>query len=207
MNKPLNKALHDHLNQYQLSFEQIDTLRALDINGNQKSCAISRRTGVSSKWGYVAAASLFVVALVFAGQAYLTYQNTAMVAAIVKEVTANHAKLKPLEVTGNQLDSVARYFNQLDFVPRNSAIDIHLEQLLIGGRYCSIQGHTAAQLRIQNQSGTLSTLFETKYDPDTFKMIPNLDEGQAPLVKFMNGYRVQLWVEKGIVMALVEPAE
>ena len=81
------------------------------------------------------------------------------------------------------------------FNPKNST--------LIGGRYCSIEGVTAAQIRYQNEHGEITTLYETAYKPSVFKGIPNVDQGEQPIIQYIDGYKVSLWMEKGLIMAAV----
>ena len=80
------------------------------------------------------------------------------------------------------------------------------ETTLQGGRYGSIQGVTAAQLRYSLGEDEVSTLYEVGYDPGTFGPIPDLDQGQRPEQLLVRGLKVTLWVEKGLLMVLVAPA-
>ncbi|MFT4799487.1 MAG: hypothetical protein ACI9B8_002041 [Sulfitobacter sp.] len=64
---------------------------------------------------------------------------------IAAEVAKNHINMKPLEVQTGKLNELKDYFTELDFSPVQSS---HFSAgQLIGARYCSVQGVTAAQLR------------------------------------------------------------
>jgi len=63
------------------------------------------------------------------------------------------------------------------------------ETTLQGGRYCSIQGVTAAQLRYSLGEDEVSTLYEVGYDPGTFGPIPDLDQGQRPEQLLVRGLK------------------
>jgi hypothetical protein len=63
----------------------------------------------------------------------------------------------------------------------------------------------AAQLRYRSGDGT-STLYEVAYDPVTFGAIPSVERGEPPSELIVKGLRVSLWVEKGLLMVLVETA-
>lgn len=122
---------------------------------------------------------------------------------IAEEVTLNHRKLRPLEVTSSAFNEVRDYFTQLDFRPSRSELFNPQNSTLIGGRYCSIEGVMAAQIRYQNENGEMTTLYETAYEPSVFKNIPDVDAGLAPIIQYSDGYKVALWKEKGLIMASV----
>jgi hypothetical protein len=87
--------------------------------------------------------------------------------------------------------------SRLDFsiVPANSTI---LETYrLMGGRYCSIQGVLAAQLRVQDvRSGKECTLYAVK-------AVGNLRDVIAT-VNSMDGIRVEIWRQDNVLFALAK---
>lgn len=125
--------------------------------------------------------------------------------AIGNEVAKNHIKLKPLEITSAQLNIVRSYFKELDFLPIASKNVNFDTQKLLGGRYCSIQGITAAQLRLKNdKTGNIQSFYQTSYDPVLFKGIPNISAGEQPLTVHSKGISVEIWVEKGLLFAVTK---
>ena len=44
---------------------------------------------------------------------------------------------------------------------------------------------------------------DAAYDPQRFGPLPSLEEGEQPLSLGARGLRVRLWVEKGILLALI----
>jgi hypothetical protein len=127
---------------------------------------------------------------------------------IALEVAENHLKLKPLDITAQSMQEIRGFFTQLDFSPINSSLLSTRfalpEQRMIGGRYCSIKGVTAAQPRYQRSDDGLSTLYQVAYDPDTHGPLPHLEHGEAPDEIIIKGLHINLWVEKGLLMALVQ---
>lgn len=128
---------------------------------------------------------------------------------IAAEVIENHLKLKPLDAPTASMPELLGFFTQLDFRPVSSN-QLHSrfampESSLLGGRYCSIQGVTAAQLRYARGPG-VSTLYEVPFDPARYGNIPSADRGEAPLHLLQQGLNVHLWVESGLLMALVAEA-
>jgi hypothetical protein len=200
MKTPLNEALRAHVESQQLNKIQLQEL--LDLQ--QRYQPAERR--MTYRGWYVAAASSLLIALV----AGLMQMNPVglrqdLVAEIAAEVVDNHLHMKPLEIEGNELVGIRAYFNRLDFQPIESRYlaDIGLD--LLGGRYCSLQSITAAQLRFKSiGSDKLHTLYQVGYDPAVFKALPNLDEGDQPVSVFDKGVKVTIWVEKGVLLALTE---
>jgi hypothetical protein len=127
---------------------------------------------------------------------------------IALEVAENHLKLKPMDITAQSIQEIRGFFTQLDFSPVNSNLLSTRfalpEQRMIGGRYCSIKGISAAQLRYQSSDGRLSTLYEVGYDPVTHGPMPHLEHGEAPEEIILKGLNISLWVENGLLMVLVQ---
>ncbi len=127
-------------------------------------------------------------------------EQAGVVEAISQEVAKNHIKMKPLEVRSSKLSEVQRYFTMLDFSPIESTLRFADQaHALLGARYCSIRGVTAAQLRYQAGSG-LSTLYEVPYDAALFGDLPNIDRGDEPIQSYSKGVSVKIWVEKGLLL-------
>lgn len=125
-----------------------------------------------------------------------------VLARIADEVVDNHLQLKPMEVVSGQMSELRRFFDQLDFHPVQSLFDAALNRTLLGGRYCSIQGGMAAQLRMQSGAGELSTLYETRYYPERMGAVPDLEKGEVPLERVARGVRVLLWREQGLLFVM-----
>lgn len=122
---------------------------------------------------------------------------------IAYEVSKNHLKLKPLEVNSSHLNDLRSYFTMLDFNLVNTQILSDSNWRLLGARYCSIQGNTAAQLRLENnQTGSVETLYQAPFNAQQFSNIPILENDQPPLEEFAKGMSIKIWVEKGVLFAL-----
>jgi hypothetical protein len=130
------------------------------------------------------------------------YTTDALIRDIAEEITFNHRKLKPLEIQTHNFDDLLGYFSMLDFRPYLSEY-FKPEGQLIGGRYCSIGTVSAVQLRYQDAQGDITTLYQTSYDPDAFRGLPDVEQGDSAVTQYLNGYKVSLWIERGIVMATV----
>lgn len=132
-------------------------------------------------------------------------EKQSMVQLIASEVVKNHLNLKPLEVHTNNIDGLIHYFTQLDFLLRPSREVSDFKDSLLGGRYCSLQGITAAQLRLKTPtSRTANTLYQTEYRKAVFGPLPDIDQNQRPLVAWAKGIKVRIWVEKGVLFAVTD---
>ncbi|MEC8428358.1 MAG: hypothetical protein VXZ35_08030, partial [Pseudomonadota bacterium] len=96
-----------------------------------------------------------------------------------------------------------QYFTELDFSVAQSARFSDRNQTLLGARYCSIKGITAAQIRYDNPEGNPITLYEVGYDPGTFGQLPALEDNEPPMQITTQGVKVSLWTESGLLMAEV----
>jgi hypothetical protein len=200
MKTPLNEALRAHVESQQLDKIQLQELLDLQQQRHPANRRITYRG-----WLAVAASSLLIALVVGLLQVNPVGFQQDLVAEIAAEVVDNHLHMKPLEIEGNELASIGAYFDRLDFQPIESRYltDIGLD--LLGGRYCSLQSITAAQLRFKSLgSDKLHTLYQVGYDPAVFKALPNLDEGDQPISVFNKGVEVTIWVEKGVLLALTE---
>lgn len=197
MKRSMKEAIRHQAEQQSLSQTQLSALQALQV---------PERSTKSFRHYYLAgtlAASLMVAALLLVFLQPVTQKD--LIQEVAAEVVQNHLHLKPLEVESRDLNVLRNYFDRLDFRPVQSR---YLEQIglqLAGGRYCSLQGITAAQLRFNKLgSDQVHTLYQVSYDPKVFQKLPLYDQGETPVSTFANGVKVTLWVEKGILFALTE---
>jgi hypothetical protein len=204
MKKDIKRGINDLLNNFELSESQLAEFSKLE-----KEC-IGHKTKkhklLKPQVWMSLVASFLVVGLFLGNVLNSQLSEEQQIFEIAAEVSYNHLNLKPLEVAHNQLATVTGYFKRLDFNPLASSRVTNLQTSLIGGRYCSIKGNVAAQLRMKDKQGRISTLFESRYNSEDFKMLPNIENGKAPKVLYVDGQKVSLWIEKGLVMALVSSA-
>jgi anti-sigma factor RsiW len=202
--KPLKQAVREHLERRQLSNEQLTTLMAMqkDQAAPDQRCPSPHPSPWHSSWqarsfGAVAAAMVAAIAV------WLSLPSVDMPQQIAAEVARNHLNLKPLEVRTSDMDEIRRYFDRLAFKPVNSRLVADAGLRMIGGRYCSIQGIDAAQLRMLPAEGDeIQTVYQTVYDPELFKDLPRLENGDTPVDVTIKGLKVRVWVEKGVLFAM-----
>ena len=151
------------------------------------------------RWVATAALLLLVAGLTFLWQPF--ERDVAL--QIADEVAVNHMKRRPLEVRGSQVDDLQVYFKDLDFRLIQTSFARLSDGSMLGGRYCSIQGVSAAQIRLRADPGTTSTLYQAPYNAELFGELPDIATGQPPLLVQARGMAVEIWVEKGLILALV----
>ena len=203
---PLDQAIRQQLAKEVLDPGQLQQLLAI------QQAVLDERQDVSDRgrWPALGAAAAMLVLCVA-----LAWQSVApappdYTREIALEVVQNHLKLKPLDIEAQSISAIQGFFTQLDFSPVNSSLleaRFSLpEPSLLGGRYCSIKGVTAAQLRYRASDDGLSTLYEVAYDSAAFGPMPHVERGEAPKELLLRGLRVSLWVEKGLLLVLVTEA-
>ncbi len=216
MNKPFSHNVKQHLESVSLNEKQLDQLMAMQERYIYKPARRKRKAIGLGWYKVVGAGGLLLLGIVVItmtdflnvidNNANHTEQvSSSIIQRIADEVATNHLKMKPLEVEGFEIAEVQGHFSKLDFVPYSAEpLAKNVQIALAGGRYCSIQGVKAAQLRYNDTKGDYVTLFEAAYSAVLFEELPHIDKGEAPVVTYTKGIKVSMWVEKGIVMVSTE---
>lgn len=202
MSDLLKDQIKSSFEQCRLNPEQLAQLRALQAPAESPpgSAMTTRR------WF----ASALVASLVLGLALVLHYpQRTGQDIAqqIADEVATNHMKMRPLEVSTDDLATARAFFTELDFSPARSVGFGHQDSIMLGGRYCSIKGVAAAQFRYAGSNRQTYTLYQTLYDTHIFGALPRIEQGEQPLIRHSRGLEVSIWLEKGLLMASVTPGE
>ncbi|BAJ04199.1 hypothetical protein [Shewanella violacea] len=174
-------------------------LQNIDDKVLQHELASRRLKASRGKYSLLALTASLLLVFILSVNIYPASQDMSW--KIADEVAMNHIKMKPLELKSAQLAPLRDYFTQLDFSVVDSDLFAKQENSMLGGRYCSIQGVTAAQIRYQTDKGKKVTLYEVGYNPKLYGEIPKIEKGEVPLSITVKGVKVSLWVEKGLLMA------
>lgn len=201
MKQSLKKAIQDKFKNIRLSEKQ---LRNLQQPQDERQGYQPQTDGLWQRLTNVAGIAIAALVLGIMATFYFMGSDLPMTQRIANEVVKNHLHLKPLEVKANTIVGVGRYFTQLNFKPINSKLLRQLPEQMIGGRYCSIQGITAAQLRLKQKNGPLNTLYQTEYRYKVFGKLPDVGRREKPIEVFAKGIKVRIWVEKGVLFALTD---
>ena len=223
--QPLDVALKAHYQSKSLSPEQSDRLLALQttfVQQQQESAAakVSTRTNEPAAEGFIsriirfispakvgsgsyryafhlAAALLCVILLAFTFK-LPNHSGPSLSQRIMDEIAYNHLQKMPIEVASASLDDIRSYLDKLTFpLISPSALEQPNWQLL-GGRYCSINGRIAAQLKVKNLTDdNVYTLYQATIDGQLESIV-----GDAPTTKMIDGVGVSIWQEKGLLLGL-----
>jgi len=214
MKKSFKHAIQDKLETVALDEKQLNQLTAMQSRQHSIVKTSTAKNDNKPRFWLGTALAALVISISLFSYFSMPLNSSEMIQRIAEEVAQNHIKMKPMEVKTANMSELQNYFTKLDFLPQKSqqlteqlSQNTHHSIQLAGGRYCSIQSVTAAQLRYKNKQGAYITLFETPYDSTLFQKIPHLDKGEEPITTYARGIKVKLWVERGLLMVSTEKPE
>lgn len=119
--------------------------------------------------------SVAAVLVVFCVGVYSYVEEVQFKGRVLAEIAMNHRKDLGVEVEATQYRQLQEWLDRIDF--DIAPPPVHLAGLaLVGGRYCSIQGQLAAQLKVVDPvSKEVLTLYVTAID-DALDQLAPLDE-------------------------------
>lgn len=200
---PLKAALKAMLEAETLTEHELSALQSLQQLATKPRWFFAH--WFSEKWFSVAMSSVaagllvVVISLTFFRQPSIDIQQR-----IAHEVLTNHLNIKPLDVETNSIAQIKTYFDRLDFAPQLSKQVSNEAAVLIGGRYCTLQGAIAAQLRFKLPSGEVMTFYQAAYDPKRFGQLPDAEHGEPALQLSERGFHMRLWRESNLVMVTAQ---
>jgi hypothetical protein len=151
------------------------------------------RSGATWKWGLAGSLAAVMALLIFAGPPLWRATRYADLRAIAGEIALNHHKQLAPEFQIDRFADLAAAMPKLDFaLIEPDRIRTH-GQVLVGGRYCSIGGSLAVQMRLRDQAGRDMTLYEFVVPAHA-----NLSEQSLKVDDVV----VDIWFERGIVCGL-----
>jgi hypothetical protein len=202
MNQNLKQSVVEKFRSLELSPDQLAKFEIPSDVSTTHPSPRRKRFGWPAWSIATAAAVILSIGGFLANQMVQEHNARALLEAIAVEVVDNHLKLKPLEVESSNLRDVLSYFDRLEFqLLESSRIAGNAGDQLLGGRYCSIQGIDAAQLRVASADGELSTWYQATLPMEKLEQISDIDDGDKPAEFVVKGLRVSIWREQGIVFA------
>lgn len=114
---------------------------------------------------------------------------------VVAEIVHNHRQQGALLVESGQYGIVQAALNELDFPIRPRRDELLQAFALIGGKYCTITGSQAAQLKLNHRdNGIIHTLYVVPMTDDL--------EGIEPGVYETDSVQVELWSDQPLLYGL-----
>lgn len=172
----------DNIKKYYESKELSDEKVELLLSGRSNS-------RLNSKYLKLAVAVLLVIGFVFT---IVQFQSDEIEKRIVDEIAMNHKKELKVEFETANLIELQTELDKLDFNLSKAGPFIAANYELIGGRYCSIQGNLAAQLKIRNKH---TNSFETLYVTDLSPELQKVDDTDVN----SEGVSIKIWKEDGLL--------
>jgi hypothetical protein len=118
------------------------------------------------------------------------------IAALAAEIALHHNQRLNPEVESASLDEVGAYLEKLGFPLIESRRFPAGQWELAGGRYCSLMGQPAAQLRMRDKiTGKPLTFYQLP--------VPRSVAGfEGSYTGFQQGVAVEIWKERGLLLAV-----
>ncbi|PWQ97538.1 hypothetical protein [Leucothrix arctica] len=190
----LDKALKTHYEAKSLSADQLDTLMTMQATAEENLLTRLLKDFRGYRYAFYATACLLLMTLVVS---FSLLNRPPLAERIMHEIAYNHQQEMPIEIASNSLISIGEYLNKLKFPLINSSSLSPQNWQLLGGRYCSINGKLAAQLKVKNlQDNKTYTLYQAAVGSDISKVLTAAKE-QA-----IEGITVSIWQEKGLLLGL-----
>ncbi|MDE0713190.1 MAG: hypothetical protein OXH60_13780 [Rhodospirillales bacterium] len=151
----LESHLREHYARARLSDARIEQILA----------AAPARATPPRVW-YARLGSLAAALVIGLGGLHFHLVERDIAARVLAEVAMNHGKQLDVEIASGDIAVVASALDRLD-IPLRPSSQWPARYALLGGRYCSIQGGLAAQLKLRDQeTGDLHTLYATRLTSD-----------------------------------------
>lgn len=198
--KNVRQAYKAFLQQAALSESELSRLE----NMTEKNVEV-HKIHLKNTWLPFVAAALLFLATGLGTYHYTGYQQSeALEQRIVREVLTNHLKIKPLDLSTASIEKIQKHFDRLDFLPFLSPVKALRGLETLGGRYCTLQGAIALQVRLKTKDGNMATYYQSRYQESLFGALPDVDKGESPHVLFEGGVKLHIWLEKGTVSVLAQ---
>jgi len=140
------------------------------------------------------AASLLLAAVISLQWIITTPAQQQLVASIAQESAINHQKQFDSDCAESSYAGLSNVMRKLDF----KLVDpVRLKEKgfqILGGRYCSLNGRIAAQVRLKNSAGVVFTLYQTG-SHEAFKSLTEHAERA-------NGIKAEMWSEGGVFLGM-----
>lgn len=197
-NKTFDESVKAYYQEQMLSSNTLARLKAMhEIEHKQQT--FKAQNHVFWQWGkYLSvAASLLVVIMFYVEPMSHGLSPVQLMDSVVKEVQLNHQKRLAIEFQSNNYNQLGQVMIKLDFSIKAPRYIHNTDYTLLGSRYCSIQGHIAAQLKLQDYKGRAVTLYITQLNDDLAQLQHKKRNDQ--------GLVVETWSEGDLFYSLAYP--
>jgi len=195
----IDRSVKTYYEQAELSEEQLQKLAAMQesagISQQEEGVSTVRKQRLPNGWLRIMAAASIVLALAL----IFVINPDSVTERVAQEVAMNHNKALTVEYPTNSYEVLSKQMDKLDFTLRVPSEAVQQGLALVGGRYCSIQGQLAAQIKLSDSDGRIYTLYQTH----SGEQLKSINAGQLQL----DHVDIQLWEEQGLLFALAGTTE
>ncbi len=118
--------------------------------------------------------------------------------ALAHEIASSHVMNLAPDIEAGSFDEARQRLEKLDFAAVRPTDEIMPDFELTGARYTRVGGEMGAQFQIEDAAGRPCSLFQVR-DNDAFRHVRDATYE-------VDGVRVQVWREAGLLMGLAESA-
>lgn len=191
-----DKAVKDYYQEKTLSAEKLQQL--MDVAQLAEKKPAAEVVNWKSRWliqrNISIAASLLLAVLILFQWMNVAPTQQQLVASIAKEIAINHQKQFASDFSASSYAGLSRVMTKLDFKLTDPERLRSKGFEILGGRYCSLSGHIAVQVRLKNSAGEIFTLYQTN-SHETFKALTE----HAARAK---GIDIEMWNEGGVFLGI-----
>ena len=202
---PFGKHVKGYYSSQTLSSEKLQALMSIEAPEAEAAGQLPSRqiTYWMGRWRFqrnlsIAAGLLLLVVGTFQLQSLMAPVMNSLPYRVAQEIALNHNKQLANEFEASTFSKLAALMIKLDFAPHVAKRVEALDYQMTGGRYCSIQGQLAAQVRLIGEQEKEITLYQTQLN----KELATLQESEY----IVDGVNVQLWLENGRLFGLAKSA-
>ena len=140
-----------------------------------------------------------IVGLAVVTVAMLAWPSPAITGdALAHEIASSHVMHLDVDIEAESFAEARRELEKLDFAAVRPDADVMPDFRLTGARYTRVGGEMGAQFHIEDAAGRPCSLFQVR-DDDAFRNVRDATYE-------VDGVRVRLWREAGVLMGLAETA-
>jgi len=152
------------------------------------------KAGIAAGWIIVAAAAALWFAVV---RGVPPDSPRAIAATVARAAAEGHNERQELEFRVSRTTELQRVMKSLDFNPVEPALLARMHMNVVGARYTTLEGVIAAQIRYLDPKGEPCTLYQAR----PVARLADLPDGEHDV----DGLRISVWREKGLLMVLARP--
>ena len=193
-NKGIAENIENYYAQQKLAPEILARMKLAHDAGSQSGGKTSVYNNVSRTTKYLAIAASIMLMIGVGFQWMFEPSPNQLMQSVVKEVMLNHQKNLAIEFAENDYKELAFMMKKLDFTIQEPKHTTDAGYTLLGSRYCSIQGHIAAQIKLMDNQNRVATLYVTQLN-DTLALLQSKQQVSGEVV-------VNTWYEGDLFYSL-----